>query len=144
MNAGRGAFAGVRSMSILGIDRITYGVEDVAKCRQFFLDWGLKLVRESDASLDFETLNGCEVHLRHVEDATLPPAIENGPTVREVVWGVGRTDDLDRLRRALGTEGHYAERFGTLHAADPNEIGRASWREREETRRGAARMDIDQ
>jgi len=107
-------------MSILGIDRITYGVEDVAKCRRFFLDWGLKLVRESDASLDFETLNGCEVHLRHVEDATLPPAIENGPTVREVVWGVERTDDLDRLRRALGTEGHYAERFGTLHAADPN------------------------
>jgi len=107
-------------MSILGIDRITYGVEDVAKCRRFFLDWGLKLVRESDASLDFETLNGCEIHLRHAEDATLPPAIEDGSTVREVVWGVERTDDLDRLRGALGTEGHYAERFGTLHAADPN------------------------
>jgi len=107
-------------MSILGIDRITYGVEDVAKCRRFFLDWGLKLVRESDTSLDFETLNGCEVHVRHAEDATLPPAIENGSTLREVVWGVERTDDLERVRRALGAGSHYAERFGTLHAADPN------------------------
>ena len=107
-------------MSILGIDRITYGVQDVAKCRRFFIDWGLKLVRESDASLDFETLNGCEVHVRHAEDATLPPAIESGPTLREVVWSVERSGDLDRLRRALGAEGHYAERFGTLHAADPN------------------------
>jgi len=107
-------------MSILGIDRITYGVQDVAKCRRFFIDWGLKLVRESDASLEFETLNGCEVHVRHAEDATLPPAIESGPTLREVVWSVERSGDLDRLRRALGAEGHYAERFGTLHAADPN------------------------
>jgi len=107
-------------MSILGIDRITYGVEDVAKCRRFFLDWGLRLVRESDASLDFATLNGCEVHVRHAEDATLPPAIENGSTLREVVWGVERTDDLERVRRALGAGSHYAERFGTLHAADPN------------------------
>ena len=107
-------------MSILGIDRITYGVEDVAKCRRFFLDWGLKLARESDTSLDFATLNGCEVHVRHAEDATLPPAIENGSTLREVVWGVERTDDLERVRRALGAGGHYAERFGTLHAADPN------------------------
>ncbi len=42
-------------MSILGIDRITYGVADAARCRKFFLDWGLKLVRESGDALDFET-----------------------------------------------------------------------------------------
>ena len=68
-------------MSILGIDRITYGVEDVAKCRKFFLDWGLKLVRESESALDFESLNGCEVHVRDMEDATLPPAIEKNVLV---------------------------------------------------------------
>ena len=30
---------------IEGIDRITYGVGEIAACRKFFLDWGLKLVR---------------------------------------------------------------------------------------------------
>ncbi len=48
-------------MSIEGIDRITYGVEDIAACKRFFLDWGLRLVGETDAGLDFESLNGCEV-----------------------------------------------------------------------------------
>jgi len=107
-------------MSILGIDRITYGVDDTAVCRKFFIDWGLKLVHESGDALDFETLNGCEVHVRAKEDPTLPRAIEDGPTLREVVWGVESGADIERLRKALGPEAHYAERFGTLHVADPN------------------------
>ncbi len=107
-------------MSILGIDRITYGVQDLAQCRRFFLDWGLKLARESAAALDFETMNGCEVQVRPAADPTLPPAIESGSTLRSVVWGVERTADLDRLRRALGASGHWAENAGTLETADPN------------------------
>lgn len=63
-------------MSILGIDRITYGAEDVAACRPFFLDWGLRLVREDAQGLDFECLNGCEVWIRHKDDPALPPAFE--------------------------------------------------------------------
>jgi catechol 2,3-dioxygenase-like lactoylglutathione lyase family enzyme len=81
---------------------------------------GLKLVRESGDALDFETLNGCEVHVRHEEDPTLPPAIEDLPTVREVVWGVAARADIDRMRGLLGADGHYVERYGTLHATDPN------------------------
>jgi catechol 2,3-dioxygenase-like lactoylglutathione lyase family enzyme len=107
-------------MSILGIDRITYGVEDVAKCRRFFLDWGLKLVRETADGLDFETLNGCEVQVRNVNDPTLPPAMESGPTLRQVVWGVESAADLERLRSTLGAAGRLAEGSGTLETADPN------------------------
>lgn len=70
-------------MSITGIDAITYGVEDLELCRRFFLDWGLKEPKPAD----FETLNGCEVKLRHKDDAGLPPAMEPGSTLREVVWG---------------------------------------------------------
>jgi catechol 2,3-dioxygenase-like lactoylglutathione lyase family enzyme len=87
---------------ILGIDRITYGVADLARCRKFFLDWGLKLARESGNSLDFETLNGCEVQVRGSDDPALPPAIEAGSTLREVVWGVGSERDLEQLRGRLG------------------------------------------
>ena len=40
-------------MSVLGIDEITYGVDDLATCRRFFLDWGLKLVEEATDRLVF-------------------------------------------------------------------------------------------
>ena len=69
-------------MSITGIDSITYGVEDVELCRRFFTDWGLK-----PQGKDFETLNGCEVKIRHKDDPSLPPAMEPGSTLREVTWG---------------------------------------------------------
>ena len=71
---------------ITGIDCITYGVEDLAACRKFFTDWGLKALGEND----FETLNGCEVKIRAQDDPSLPPAMEAGSTLREVVFGTER------------------------------------------------------
>ena len=70
-------------MSIVGIESITYGVDDMELCRRFFADWGLKEV----AAGNFECLNGCEVKLRRRDDPALPPAMEPGSTLREVVWG---------------------------------------------------------
>ena len=96
-------------MSIEGIDRVTYGVEDLAACRRFFLDWGLKLVREDAAGLDFESLNGCELLMRKIDDAALPPAVEAGSTLREVIWGVESDADLAAL--------------GSVPKIDPNGIG---------------------
>jgi catechol 2,3-dioxygenase-like lactoylglutathione lyase family enzyme len=110
-------------MSILGIDRITYGVADIAACRRFFLDWGLRLGAESDAALDFETMNGCEVFVRRMDAPTLPAAFESGPTLREVLWGVEGTADIERLRKALGSEAKWTEADGTLRAFDPNGLG---------------------
>jgi catechol 2,3-dioxygenase-like lactoylglutathione lyase family enzyme len=112
-------------MSILGIDRITYGVEDVAKCRRFFLDWGLKLVRESADGLDFETLNGCEVLVRRTDDPRLPAPMEPGSTLREVIWGVQGAADLDRLRASLGAAAEWHASEGTLRTPDPNGLGLA-------------------
>ncbi|MBS0317275.1 MAG: glyoxalase, partial [Proteobacteria bacterium] len=48
-------------MSVLGIDQITYGADDLATCRRFFSDWGLTLASERADELVFETLNGCRV-----------------------------------------------------------------------------------
>ena len=96
-------------MSIEGIDRVTYGVEDLEACKRFFLDWGLTLVREDASGLDFESLNGCELFVRKADDASLPPAIEAGSTVREVIWGVSSEADLAAL--------------GSVPKVDPNGIG---------------------
>src|SRR5260370_21778922 len=117
---GRGPAQGARSRQpsgaamsdIEGLDRVTYGVEDLEACKRFFLDWGLKLVREGADGLDFESLNGCELWVRKTDDPSLPPAVEAGPTVREVIWGVRTAADLEAL-----------ERRGPLPAIDPNGIG---------------------
>jgi catechol 2,3-dioxygenase-like lactoylglutathione lyase family enzyme len=110
-------------MSILGIDRITYGVEDLATCRRFFLDWGLSLVRDEPAALEFETLNGCEVHIRRADDPALPPAVESGPTLREVVWGVETAEALATLGRVLGKDATLPQEAGLLRTTDPNGLG---------------------
>ncbi len=39
--------------------------------------------------------------VRRIDDATLPPAIEAGPTLREVVWGVESQASLDQLARTI-------------------------------------------
>ncbi len=109
-------------MSITGIDRITHGVEDMEACRRFFLDWGLTLVNESAEGLDFETLNGCEVRMRKVDDPSLPPPIEPGPTLREVIWGTDDAADLVPLRAALGNEPEFHEADDTLLCLDPNGV----------------------
>jgi catechol 2,3-dioxygenase-like lactoylglutathione lyase family enzyme len=70
-------------MSILGLERVVYGVEDLALGRRFFEEWGL--IAEGDV---FRTADGTEVVLRPADDPGLPPAIEPGSTVREIVWGV--------------------------------------------------------
>jgi catechol 2,3-dioxygenase-like lactoylglutathione lyase family enzyme len=88
-------------MSVLGIDQITYGTDDLALSRRFFQDWGLTLAQESPDELVFECLNGCRVVVAAMDKAGLPPAIEEGPTLREVVWGVQSAADLDRYADAI-------------------------------------------
>jgi len=107
-------------MSVLGIDEITYGADDLPACRRFFLDWGLQLVAEEGDRLVFETLNGCRVIVAAAGRADLPPAIESGPTLREVVWGVETRDDLaryaDRIRELPGS----VSQDGRIGCTDPN------------------------
>lgn len=107
-------------MSVLGIEEISYGADDLAACRQFFLDWGLSLAEEQADRLVFETLNGCRVIVAATNHPDLPPAIEAGPTLREVVWGVESEADLalyaDRIRALPG----FVQGNGRIGCTDPN------------------------
>ncbi len=108
---------------IEGIDAITYSTDRWDDARRFFDDWGLKLVKETPELQAWETLNGCEVNVRRPEDPTLPPPIEAGPTLREVVWACENEADLDRLARQLaGAKGFEDRRNidGTVRALDPH------------------------
>ncbi|MQQ99630.1 VOC family protein [Glaciimonas soli] len=107
-------------MSILGIEQITYGVEDHAACQKFFADWGLKPVEKSADGAIFETLNGCRVVLSDINDPTLPPAFEAGPTLREVVWGVANKADLDLVRAKLVGQPGYVSTENSVSCLDPS------------------------
>lgn len=111
-------------MSVLGIDEISYGADDLAACRQFFLDWGLSLVDEQADRLVFETLNGCRVIVAATNHPDLPPAIEPGPTLREVVWGVESEADLalyeGRIAQLPGFVKQGGPNGGRIGCTDPN------------------------
>jgi len=89
-------------LGFLGLDSVTYGVDDIGHATKFFRDWGLTLVSESAKETIFETLEKSRVILRHKDDPDLPPAIESGPTIRQVNWGVQSGKALDSLRDKVG------------------------------------------
>ena len=107
-------------MTILGIDEITYSADDLPACRRFFLDWGLTLAHETPEQLVFETLNGCRVVVALSTQPGLPPAIEAGPTLRQVVWGVESEEDLSRCAETLRWERGFVHEAGRVGCEDPN------------------------
>lgn len=111
-------------MSVSGIDQITYSAPSLEASRRFFSDWGLTLIRDDVDALTFECLNGCKVIVADECKAGLPAAIEEGPTVREVIWGVQSEADLDRYAAALRTEPDFSDCHldGARHigCTDPN------------------------
>jgi catechol 2,3-dioxygenase-like lactoylglutathione lyase family enzyme len=92
---------------ITGIDAITYSTDKWDEARQFLSDWGLKELAFSDTEQCFETLSGAQVIVRRPDDVTLATAIEVGPTMREVVWGVDSDADLDLLIKSLPSPIEY-------------------------------------
>jgi len=107
-------------MTILGIDEITYGAPDLATCRRFFADWGLSLVQDTDGRLVFESVNGCRVIVADPARSELPPAIEDGATLREVVWGVEDAASLAALRAQLAGKPGFIDTGSRVGCTDPN------------------------
>lgn len=111
-------------MSVLGIDQITYCSDDLPLTRRFFQDWGLTLAAETADELVFECLNGCRVVVAAMDKPGLPPAIEDGPTLREVVWGVQSEADLARYADAIRGDAGFvdapADGARRIGCTDPN------------------------
>jgi catechol 2,3-dioxygenase-like lactoylglutathione lyase family enzyme len=108
------------NMNLQGIDEITFAADDLAKCRAFYLDWGLKLVSETPQQLVFECLNGCRVIVAHSDVAGLPPGMEPDPTLREVVWCVQTPAELDHFRQRLAGQPGFVDSGERVGCTDPN------------------------
>ncbi len=103
-------------MSILGIESLVYGVDDVALCERFFQDFGLKSLGSSPALAEFETDEGSRLILRHATDSSLPRSSLVGTGVREVVWAVDAEASLRTLRDDLSRDRDVScDPDGTAH-----------------------------
>ncbi|MDQ0584720.1 VOC family protein [Streptomyces rishiriensis] len=111
-------------MGIQRIESVTYGIDDLDECVRFFEDFGLFLVERTEEHAVFETLAGQTLHLDTAPDPLLPPPVEDGPTLREVVWGVDTRAELTRLAAAAGRRRAVRESAdGVLHTADLSGFG---------------------
>jgi catechol 2,3-dioxygenase-like lactoylglutathione lyase family enzyme len=111
-------------MGIQRIESVTYGIDDLAACVRFFEDFGLFPVERTDEHAVFETLTGQTLHLDTDPSPLLPPPVEAGPTLREVVWGVDTHEELDRLVTAVARDHRVrASADGVHHTVDLSGFG---------------------
>lgn len=101
-------------MNIIGPDALVFGVDDLAACRQYLLDYGLS----EAAAGRFEALDGTAVVLRAKDDPTLPPGLGTASQLRETVYGVADAATLDAIEAELRRDREVTRRDGVLRAVD--------------------------
>jgi catechol 2,3-dioxygenase-like lactoylglutathione lyase family enzyme len=106
-------------MTITRVERVVYGVSDLDECTRFFEDFGLERVVDEAPGARFTTQTGQVVELRAADDPALAPAVEDKPTIREIVWGVDNAEALAELAVALDAE--LAD--GEAHTVDETGFG---------------------
>ncbi len=108
-------------MSITGIEKLEFGVENIAQCAKFMVDFGLQaLPGNSNNTPSFRTLSGAQISLYPLQTTQLPPAFESGSTLRRVTWGVDSPSALAALRPLLVRQPAFKEIDGGYECLDPN------------------------
>lgn len=87
-------------MNIIGPDKLIFGVDDVAVCKQFVLDYGLKAVDEHN----FIAEDGTGLEIWHKDDAALPTALESGSMLRKTIYGCADQSTVDAIAAELSTD----------------------------------------
>ncbi|WP_328476661.1 VOC family protein [Actinoplanes sp. NBC_00393] len=108
-------------MGIQRIESVTYTVDDLDTNVRFFEDFGLTLVSRDETRAVFETRIKQTLHLDATERPDLPAPVENGPTLREIVWGVDTRAELERLAKQAGADRETPD--GVLHTVDLTGFG---------------------
>lgn len=120
-------------MSILGVESVEFGVEDVELCGRFWIDFGLTPIADETGGKTFETESGSRVIVLHGDDPHLPPRNFPGNGVRRTIWGVDSPKSLEALgeRLAKVVEVHR-QTDGTIHfqAPDGQHLGLRVWKKR--------------
>jgi catechol 2,3-dioxygenase-like lactoylglutathione lyase family enzyme len=118
-------------MSILGIESVIFGVDDLAENTRFWSDFGLPLESESESETIFRVASGSRIILRKHGDPQLPsPDPFPGNGAKETIWGVDTNENLEKLVAGLAADRIVTRDVdGTAHtvADDGQPIGLRVW-----------------
>jgi catechol 2,3-dioxygenase-like lactoylglutathione lyase family enzyme len=111
-------------MTVMRVERVVYGVPNLDECVRFFTDFGLEPLDGGASGARFGTQTGQVIELRDVDDPSLPAAVQSGPSLREIVWGVDTQESLDKLAmNLLSDRSIYTDADGVAHAVDETGFG---------------------
>jgi catechol 2,3-dioxygenase-like lactoylglutathione lyase family enzyme len=88
-------------MAIVGLERITYCVDDPELSSRFFEDFGLTISRRDGREIRFDLPDNSRVYIRSLRDDPVAGSRVVGPGVHEVVWGVDTAEHLEALVAGL-------------------------------------------
>src|ERR1700683_3818635 len=91
-------------MNILGPDSLVFGVDDVAACVNYLIDYGLARVDCNVSGGRFEALDGTSVVIRHKSDPSLPPPLGTASMLRKTVYGAADAATLAAIAAELGKD----------------------------------------
>lgn len=114
-------------MPIMGLESVVYGVDDVESCAKFLADFGLEKAEAAPSGATLRVRSeGTWIDLRKANDPSLPPAVESGSTMREIVWAVSDKASLDAVGAELSRDRKVTvDDEGRLHAIGPMGYGLA-------------------
>ncbi len=106
-------------MKILGLESVTFGVDDVATACRFWNDFGLSQVENGADGAVFETREGATIVVRGSDDPGLAAAAIEGNTAREFTWGLETQQEVDSLADALAADRQVVrDDDGGVHTTD--------------------------
>jgi catechol 2,3-dioxygenase-like lactoylglutathione lyase family enzyme len=91
-------------MNIVGLDELVFGVDDVAGCGRFLVDYGLTPVEEGVEGGRYVAVDGTGIVIRSKDDAQLPAALSTGNMLRKTVYGVADEATLQAIVEELGRD----------------------------------------
>src|SRR5262245_26710597 len=95
-------------MTILGVDRVILGVDDMDAAQRFLNDFGLSEIEKGAYGATFEALDGTNLVLRDAGDRALPMAVGAATNAREIIWGVRSDEELQRIGAELSKDRQVA------------------------------------
>lgn len=111
-------------MTINRIESLVFGVTDIPECVRFYTDAGLVITTSGADRAELRTPELQTVVLRPIDDPSLPKAAEEGPTLRELVWGVSDKAHLDKIADELSRDRPVtADADGVVHSRDNTGFG---------------------
>lgn len=102
-------------MNITGLETLIFGVDDLAACRQYLLDYGLQAAADNANRL--EAIDGTGVELYLANDPRLPAA-PNGCQLRLAVMGVADEATLQAIADELGRDREVSRVDGRVQSVD--------------------------